>query len=213
MRKLLVIGDVHGLVPAYVAKVKSYVRSGGEQTLQVGDFGFKEDYDRRDLYFKESEILDPEKHLFIGGNHDDYDNRPDFMLDDFGSLQDAFGIENGFYVRGARSIDRDQRTEGVDWWRDEELSYARAKEALEAYTKQKPRVMITHDVPDVAARNIFKRKEVTGSTTKNLLSEAFERHQPELWIFGHWHFSKDEVVEGTRFICLDELETFEINEQ
>lgn len=48
------------------------------------------------------------------------------------------------------------------------------------------------------------------SQTRTMLQKMFEEHKPELWIFGHHHKSKDEVINGTRFICLDELETFEI---
>lgn len=33
----------------------------------------------------------------------------------------------------------------------------------------------------------------------------FEMHQPRIWLFGHWHFDFDGVIDGTRFICLGEL--------
>jgi hypothetical protein len=34
----------------------------------------------------------------------------------------------------------------------------------------------------------------------------WETHQPELWIFGHRHVPFDQVANGTRFVCLAELE-------
>lgn len=39
----------------------------------------------------------------------------------------------------------------------------------------------------------------------------FTAHKPKLWLFGHWHMPFDEVVSGTRFICLAELATIDVD--
>jgi hypothetical protein len=39
----------------------------------------------------------------------------------------------------------------------------------------------------------------------------FIGHKPKLWIFGHWHVPFDEVIAGTRFICLPELAYIDID--
>jgi Icc-related predicted phosphoesterase len=39
------------------------------------------------------------------------------------------------------------------------------------------------------------------------LHMMFQEHQPKLWVFGHHHQSKDVQINGTRFVCLNELET------
>jgi hypothetical protein len=31
----------------------------------------------------------------------------------------------------------------------------------------------------------------------------FELHQPKLWVFGHYHTDYDEVIQGTRFVCVN----------
>lgn len=44
---------------------------------------------------------------------------------------------------------------------------------------------------------------------------AFERmlflHPPKLWVFGHWHVPFDYESNGTRFICLPELATLDVD--
>jgi hypothetical protein len=44
------------------------------------------------------------------------------------------------------------------------------------------------------------------SQTRQAFQSMFKLRQPGLWIFGHWHASFDRVLDGTRFICLAELE-------
>jgi len=35
-------------------------------------------------------------------------------------------------------------------------------------------------------------------------------HKPDLWIFGHFHNSWTQTIQGTEFRCLAELETFNL---
>jgi hypothetical protein len=37
----------------------------------------------------------------------------------------------------------------------------------------------------------------------------FEAHQPETWVFGHYHVDRDFELKGTHFRCCAELSTFE----
>ena len=76
----------------------------------------------------------------------------------------------------------------------------------------KPRVMVTHDVPQSVAKHLFfseGRHLQNRPQFKTLTGSAFDEmlriHKPDLWIFGHYHYDIDEVVDGTRFICLNEL--------
>jgi len=66
-----IIGDVHGLMSQYLDLI-----SPVEYSVQLGDMGL--DY---------SEIAHLGKsHVFIPGNHDNYNHLPDFSLRDFGEL-------------------------------------------------------------------------------------------------------------------------------
>ena len=42
------------------------------------------------------------------------------------------------------------------------------------------------------------------------LGELYKIHQPKLWIHAHYHQSKTTVYENTKFVCLDELETYSL---
>lgn len=190
---LLIIGDVHGKINQYNEILKKW--GDKKSSIQVGDFGFKKEHE---WHLKN---IDSTRHQINFGNHDDYT-----YLDKPHSLNNWSISSSGIMtVRGADSIDKMYRTKDIDWWENEELNYEEMQHAIDAYVLLKPRIMITHDCPDYARRYLFGIREK--SITSNGLQSMFEMHQPQLWIFGHHHRSKNEEINGTRFICLAELET------
>lgn len=194
------IGDIHGdwhdyqLVAAPIE----------HKSIQVGDFGigFSGPYweDRTNQFHHSGQ------HRFIRGNHD----KPETCKNDMtGYIADGTVENDVMYVGGAWSIDYRYRTEGVDWWRDEEASTVELRQFLDTYAMIKPRVMITHDCPTLAAYYMFIRegKSIGGNVqyltrTAETLQAMFEIHQPEEWYFGHWHATKSRVIDGTKFNCL-----------
>jgi Icc-related predicted phosphoesterase len=108
-------------------------------------------------------------------------------------------------VRGAESIDKHIRIEGLDWFANEELSYSEQLEAFDEYIKVKPEIVVSHDCPQSVMEKLFGYPEK--SQTRTMLEMMFQEHQPQLWVFGHHHRSKDVQINGTRFVCLNELET------
>jgi hypothetical protein len=195
----LIIGDVHQKIYPYYAAIK---RHGGP-SIQVGDFGFGE-YHKWHL-----EHLDSNLHKINFGNHDDYNylHHP-HSLSNFS--YDA--AESLMTIRGAASIDKWKRHEGIDWFPNEQLNYKEMGQAIELAEQQKPRIIISHDCPEEIRDTFFnisiKSDPRNKSITTQSFQELFERHQPDMWVFGHYHQSINEVVNGTRFICLAELETF-----
>lgn len=199
---MIFVGDVHG-------KFKQYLRLlGSKPTIQVGDLG---------LGFRGSPNLarpHPEQHRFIRGNHDNplvcrrYSN----YLGDYGYLDG----QRLFFVSGAHSIDRDWRIEGASWWADEQLTDRQMLSCAELYKRARPRFVVTHEGPLDIVRKMFWHLSSSHdendfrNPTSNFLQHLLELHPPEVWIFGHHHVSKDEVFNGTRFICLAELETIEL---
>jgi len=187
---LLLIGDVHGKVNDYW----KIVSQTNKLSIQVGDFGFK---NQHEWHLKN---IDFSQHQINFGNHDDYS-----FLHEPHSLSN-FSIGNEYMtVRGADSIDKGYRTENVDWWKNEELNYNEMQNAIDHYIHNKPKLMITHDCPQIVRQHLFGITDK--SMTSNGLQMMFENHQPDLWVFGHHHKSKDVVINGTRFVCLAELET------
>lgn len=192
---LMVIGDVHGKTMYY----KWLLDDHNGPSIQVGDFGFKREHE---WHMKN---IDPTLHKINFGNHDDTT-----FVHEKHSLGDSHYDKklNLMTVRGAYSIDKHHRDEGRDWWRNEQISYYQMDTAIAKCRFHQPKIMVTHDCPSSIKEKFFGYTDKT--LTNQGLQVMFEGHKPELWIFGHYHKSMDEVVDGTRFICLKELETIVI---
>ena len=190
---ILVIGDVHGKVDKYWKILRKNLSM---KSIQVGDFGLREHHE---WHLKN---MESKQHKINFGNHDDYS-----FLESEHSLGDfSIDINEIMTVRGALSIDKYKRIEGVDWWSNEELNYNEMQQAIDTFIYNKPKVMITHDCPLMVQSALFGITDK--SITNNGLQAMFEEHQPDIWIFGHHHKSRTESIEGTKFICLAELETY-----
>jgi hypothetical protein len=208
VNRLRLIGDVHGRVSEYVALCQE-----AEHTVQVGDLGFRRHY--REIVRR----LDPVRHRFVPGNHDDYAMLPPHALGDFG-VHTAAGISL-FFVRGAFSIDGKFRTPQVDWWPEEELSEDQLANALDLYLDVKPQLVVTHDCPLSITRRVGNAKLVQAfgfgddlrTRTQVALQAMLDRHQPARWIFGHYHRSLTFVDQEVQFTCLAELESLDLTNE
>lgn len=197
------VGDIHGKWYEY----QMILQDCEHPSVQVGDFGvgFHGPYweDRVNDFHASGQ------HRFIRGNHD----KPETCKDDMvGCIGDGVVENDVMYIGGAWSIDRDYRTPGVDWWHDEELTQDELDVIASTYTIMKPRILVTHDCPTLAAYYMFVKdghslsaRTLYLSRTGETLQRMFETHQPELWLHGHWHLDRDRVINGTRFLCLGEL--------
>jgi len=153
-------------------------------------------------------------HRFIRGNHDN----PAVSREQSQWIPDGTFENNMMFVGGAISIDREFRRADYDWWPDEELSSVDLRRMIALYIGRKPRIMVTHDCPGEVASIILSRTLMSGSSkldppsrTCLALQEMWASHCPNIWIFGHYHVSFDQVLhggrdKGTRFIGLAELE-------
>lgn len=197
---ITLIGDVHGKYEHYHKIVRQTERH--PYTLQIGDFGFKYDTLKN---------VDSTRHLILPGNHDHYDtcyNHPHF-LGDYGYT--SLNRIDFFYYRGAYSIDRQYRTIGIDWWENEQVNIDQFMKARELYRDIKPEVMITHDCPqDIALKMLEPGQRVYENITSWALQELYNIHQPKLWFYGHWHRSVKIQYGNTQFVCLNELETYDL---
>tara|TARA_Y100000296_G_scaffold44929_1_gene51527 strand:- start:17 stop:628 length:612 start_codon:yes stop_codon:yes gene_type:complete len=192
-----IIGDVHGLIWDYIEIIK-----GVDKSIQLGDMGFKNQYTFMQKLMLEKEIKSVD-HLFVPGNHDDYNHLPSNSLGDFGHKK--IGQHKVMWIRGALSIDKKLRTSDVDWWREEELSYNRGQDAINLYNEILPDIVLSHNCPFKILSNLYgtAHKEVT--ITGQILDTCFEAHQPKMWLFGHHHQDKTFEIGRTTFKCLDEL--------
>lgn len=160
------------------------------------------------------------KHKFFGGNHDNYDEYPrcPHALGDFGRFN--LGKLSFYFIRGAFSIDvagrlkAERRGHPQCWWQQEQLDRQKMYEAFEDYKSRRPHTMITHTCPTEIARRIGKPDalkmfgydhDTFTTNTQELMQSCFDEHQPDVWIFGHFHRSHVFRLKGTLFICLESM--------
>lgn len=203
---MILIGDCHGRFEAYKKIIKHCTNS-----VQVGDMGigFRRSHGplEGEMYSGPPfDLMVKGNHRFIRGNHDN----PGVCRKHKQWIADGTVENDVMFIGGAFSIDHMFRTEGVSWWRDEELSTKQADDCLTTFLVTKPRVMVTHDCPVDVVSQIHSHHMFDNSFTQQMLQNMFEQHQPDTWCFGHHHLPFDQRINGTRFICLPELETIDI---
>jgi predicted phosphodiesterase len=192
------IGDIHANYQNWLGII-----DGADESVQVGDYG---------IGFRQPPYAHfaPRNHRFIRGNHDN----PARCFGEEHYIHDGTIEGDIMYVGGALSIDRSMRTEGVDWWRNEELSYEEFDTLIEKYADNKPKMMVTHECPDYVATCLMSHYRRTKYDDKSITRQAFDAmwdiHMPEIWIFGHWHLNYDQKIGDTRFICLNIEEFIDI---
>ena len=216
---LRVIGDIHGKYDEYVKLITS---PDCDYSLQLGDFGFEYGCFRKNK-------IDTNRHFFFGGNHDNYDilesnESPDACIGNYGLIS-LPSHHQFFFIRGAASIDVKYRVEDFiatkrkSWWYQEELSWGQQSVCEEQYLNAKPDVVITHDAPTVFVEKLtnpatlihFGWSKNMKFQTQMFFQRLWEMHQPKLWICGHYHKAQQDVIEGTHFRCLHELEYADFN--
>lgn len=208
------IGDVHGKTDQYQKKLRQ--QYGGQSTFQIGDMG---------IGFQGTpglhrDIMDGGDHRWIRGNHDD----PQKCRESIGYAGD-YGWDprkNLFWLAGAFSIDYMYRVPGKSWWADEELSYPDLVNAIQLYEKVKPKYVATHEAPTEAATWLLtqavpgfrgEKLRCGDSRTSVALQQMFNFHQPEEWVFGHYHIDKSFLWKGTKFTCVNELSVYTITDE
>lgn len=218
MKTLRVLGDIHGCINTphprknvcYLDLIKDC-----DWSVQLGDMGFN--------YSGLSEVGN--RHVFVPGNHDNYDNLPVQALPGYGMV-DLGGLWQFFHIRGEWSIDIRQRVDTMlkgsqkCWWYEEELSPQDMEEALQEYKETKPDVVMSHGCPTSISELVgnpgvwkyFGWEEKCVTNTQHLLEHMFNFHQPKLWLFGHYHRNWSTTVNNTKFMCVDELCYVDFNE-
>ena len=179
---MVVIGDVHGRIGDYLHICRQY-----KDTVQVGDLSAS--------FRSLKKILPAKGHRFIRGNHEprsEIVDMPQWIPD--GTYEDGV-----FYVGSADhvvSTGEPDRVIDYDEWGDIKVKY----------TETRPSIVISHDCP-VTAGHIMDRWDYKPNYTSSWLEQLLQEHVPIIWVFGHWHQSRDFQAEGCNFICLDKLET------
>lgn len=202
------IGDVHGKYTQYKRIIKEH-----QNTIQVGDMGvgFIRWPNGDAISNPPFDQMVATNARFIRGNHDN----PAVCYNHMQCIRDGT-IEDGMmFIGGADSIDKAYRVEGYSWWPDEELSRQELDNMVTKYAQARPEIMVTHDAPQniavmIHATLIQLKVPMTVTRTRDTFEQMLAIHRPRIWVFGHWHVSLDYLSEGTRFVCLNELEVKEL---
>ena len=203
------LGDCHGCFDTYWWIIRHMDQGRGRKidcSIQVGDMGIFDDGDSKRLL-----VSVDKQHRFIRGNHDNPElcNHHPNYLGDYG-----YASSNIFWISGGYSIDRARRTQGIDWWPDEELDTSILRQIIDIYADIKPTIMVSHECPLSIGTYILNKKDGFSpdvprdkikSKTCQALQAMFDIHKPEIWIFGHYHYYMDQVLDGTRFVGLHEM--------
>ena len=195
MTKIMFIGDIHSNYILWANYLQVH-----EPTIQVGDNDFGFPHHTPEAIEAIETALENGDHRWIRGNHDNPNYTNSKQIPD-GSYDEVLDI---FFCGGAYSIDQATRVEGVDWWREEELTYAELQEVIDRYEAAKPRVLVTHDGPTEALVEMFPRmmRNPRDGRTRQALDTMLQIHRPQFHVFGHWHQTIQYTVDDTRFACV-----------
>ena len=224
-KPILFLGDNHGAWGEllYIIKTKNlsnaYIISVGDLGIGFNPSGDLMQCDLLSKEFKKRNI----NFYGIRGNHDDPlyfsgDNR--ICLDNFELIQDYTIFEYNSkliqFIGGAVSIDRTGRAEGISYWVDEGVNFD--KELC-----KKVDILVTHTAPSWcfpqqfnemvygwAREDAYLLEDLTDE--RAVLDEIFKICKPSLHLYGHFHSSCTERVNGCMSKLLDINEIWEYRE-
>lgn len=219
--RIYITGDKHGAMFLISRFAENNPVNENDILLIAGDteYVWNEDY----IYNVETlHQIFPGIIAFIDGNHDNHVLLNQFEMIHWnggkvhkigervfhlmrGEIYSIYG-KNIFTFGGARSADKDRRTEGVSWWKEEEpnieeLAYGR-KRLLDAI--EEIDYVVTHETPLSARSYIKRQKQIENDYA---LPETFEEWYRlclqearfKKWYFGHMH-TDQEISSGLQAV-------------
>lgn len=112
---------------------------------------------------------------------------------------------NTLFLGGEWTEDQYLKIEGVDWFKNEELSPNEQIKIIEKIIKfiqtgNKIDFVCAHSAPEILLKNYFNLKS---RTTPLFYNKIWELTKPRHWIFAHYHKNIQENFNGTWFYGLD----------
>lgn len=212
--KLLFLGDVHGEWAKMDTVIKAARMRHPEtaRIFQVGDLG--EGFQNVPKY-KPTHGFKVPPIIAIDGNHEHFDrleanNGWDNENLEYLARGQTITVEDrkilGF--GGAWSIDKHRRTQGIDWFPQEEPTQAEFWKFVGNGVFDQD-IVITHDFPSqFQIRQKFP--DIVGHTgTRVLLQEIWELVKPKFWFFGHYHDFAMGEYNGTQWVCCPIIDDFQ----
>lgn len=213
---ILVCGDIHG----EWGKLNDLInRKNPEIILQCGDFGYWPGlsmkrpvlYNRKLKAWSHKGVKPKDTKVYwCDGNHEDHwrlaedwkTGAVDYPGVYYRPRGSSLELPDGrvvLFMGGASSVDKAQRTLGIDWFPEELITYQEYIWALE--TNKRVDIVISHTCP--IEFDIKHRPDKQGDPCRMALSGILEKFQPEQWFFGHWHLYKEGKYGNTRWTGLN----------
>lgn len=203
-RPIVVAGDWHGDVPWMRAVVDAAAAAGADLILHVGDLAVlwpgrdKGKFDRR---LEQRLELRDLQFVFVDGNHDNHHELRALPLEPDGLatvrprvryLPRGARFEHAGLViaglGGAHSTDRAWRTEGKDWWPEEDVTDEDVNRLIAGGPAD---ILLTHDVPHgiplVSDPDLPAEDIEAAELTRARLRRAVDALRPAHVFSGHWH--------------------------
>jgi hypothetical protein len=226
--RLAIIGDVHGRFDILATLLQQACATRHiAAAVQVGDFGFFEDKlpARSPFHF-------PVPLYAVCGNHDDHAYlararragtlqrwaEANLFYQERASVVRLGGLCIGF-IGGALHTDRPQRRHGGNV-----ITADEAHRAAELFNSARPEVIISHSCPAGIGIGMQSTAELAWGVTEHVLLAGYDpgphhdcgeaqltrlwqalKTRPRLWCYGHFHTSRDVVIESTRFLCVPRI--------
>ena len=234
---ILIVGDVHGnfdVIPDFIKIMELH----NVAVIVAGDFGLGFETEikevRRLKYLSDRMKVSNSIAYAVRGNHDDpryfnnkdeynYDTEQVKLVSDYNVLN--LNNYNVLCIGGAISIDRTMRSgyilgHGNNYWRDEAIVY---KPEITKSIKNID-IVITHSAPDFCEpliksnlaywfeRDIQLNYDVTKerSTLTKIYNDLKKNNNLNAWYYGHFHHHFSNIINNTKFVCLNINEFEEI---
>lgn len=204
---IYVTGDTHRKIDNRFSEKPLTKLTEKDYLIVLGDFGgvwYDDESDNLFLsYFEKQKYTT----LFIDGNHENHKKLNDFPVEVWNNgkihkiKNNIFHLMRGqifnidgykiFTFGGAYSIDKNMRTEFIDWWKEEEGNYEEMNEAFDNLEKENNQVdfILTHAGPASKLKNFFNYfgMNFTSSSTEKFLDEINNKVKFKHWFCGHYH--------------------------
>lgn len=216
-KPLLFLGDHHGQWD-FVFDIIVTKKIENCYIICVGDGG--EGFISKDKQLRQFEYLNNEfknkniEYKSIRGNHSDpyfFQKENIISLSNFELIEDYSVYQHDSkliqFIGGAISIDRTGRKEGVSYWKDEKLVFDKDK-------CQKVDILVTHTAPSWcfpqqfnemvygwAKEDAYLLEDLTDE--RAVMNEIFKLCKPSLHLYGHFHTSVTERINGCMHKLLD----------
>lgn len=193
---LIVYGDNH----AEWGTFNNNTRYKDDEFIILGDVGLGFNG------YKDPPTL-PDNIKFFRGNHDSPEVCKSYpnCLGDYGIIKDKIGFFAGGY-----SLDYMNRTPGLSWWYDEELSMVEMENAYTLFEEAQPEIMLSHEAPAFIVKGMYPNSYIPTRTSQFLESIAINIKSIKYWYFGHYHRSYYKEFMGIQYYGIDEHEMMEV---